>query len=209
MTTMRVPVLIVGGGGAGLTASMLLARHGIEALVVSALPTTSILPKAHVLHQRAMEVFTDVGVADAIYTRSTPAANMSHTAWYLDVAGDQDAGRLLHKMECWDGGSTDPAWIAASPCRQANLPQIRLEPLLRARAEELSPGRVRFGHELLALEQDTAGVTATIRDNAAGASSSGPSLTLDRKQAPGLCRRLRLPRYVLTFIDRPWSLTSE
>ena len=50
----RVPVLIVGGGGAGLTASMLLGTHGIESLLVSALPTTSILPKAHVLNQRAM-----------------------------------------------------------------------------------------------------------------------------------------------------------
>jgi len=163
-TSQRVPVLIVGGGGAGLTASMLLGTYGIESLLVSALPTTSILPKAHVLNQRAMEVFSDVGVADAIYARSTPGAQMSHTAWYLDVNGDQDAGRLIHKMECWDGGYTDPAWIAASPCRQANLPQIRLEPILRARAEDLNSGRVRFGHELLSLQQDARGVTATVRD---------------------------------------------
>src|SRR5512143_3064133 len=103
MRDTTVPVLIVGGGGAGLTASMLLGTLGVESLLVSALPTTSILPKAHVLNQRAMEVFTDCGVADEIYARGTPAPNMSHTAWYLDVAGDQDAGRLLHKMECWDG----------------------------------------------------------------------------------------------------------
>lgn len=164
MTIQRVPILIVGGGGAGLTASMLLSTYGVESLLVSALPTTSVLPKAHVLNQRAMEVFSDVGVADAIYARSTPAANMSHTAWYLDVCGDEDAGRLIHKMECWDGGYTDPAWIAASPCRQANLPQIRLEPVLRQRAEWLNPGRVLFGHELLSLEQDAHGVTATIRN---------------------------------------------
>jgi len=44
-----VPVLIVGGGGAGLTASMLLSQLGIETLLVSALRTTSVLPKAHVL----------------------------------------------------------------------------------------------------------------------------------------------------------------
>ena len=105
----RVPVLIVGGGGAGLTASMLFATYGIESLLVSALPATSALPKAHVLQQRAMEVFTDVGVADAIYAKSTPATQMSHTGWYLDVAGDESAGRLIHKMECWDGGYTDPS----------------------------------------------------------------------------------------------------
>jgi 2,4-dichlorophenol 6-monooxygenase len=32
----RVSVLIVGGGGAGLTASMLLARQGVDHLLVSA-----------------------------------------------------------------------------------------------------------------------------------------------------------------------------
>ena len=51
----EVPVLIVGGGGAGLTCSMLLAQLGVETLLVSSLPTTSILPKAHVLNQRTME----------------------------------------------------------------------------------------------------------------------------------------------------------
>jgi 2,4-dichlorophenol 6-monooxygenase len=167
-TKTRVPVLIVGGGGAGLTASMLLGTFGVESLLVSALPTTSVMPKAHVLNQRAMEVFADVGAADEIYARSTPGANMSHTAWYLDVAGDDLAGRLIHKMESWDGGYADPAWVAASPCRQANLPQLRLEPVLRARAERLNPGRVRFGHELLSLEQDGQGVTAWVRDRAAG-----------------------------------------
>ena len=40
-----VPVLIVGGGGAGLTASMLLAREGVEHLLVSARAHTSDLPK--------------------------------------------------------------------------------------------------------------------------------------------------------------------
>ncbi len=167
-TPQHVPVLIVGGGGAGLTASMLLSTYGVESLLVSAMPTTSIMPKAHVLNQRTMEVFSDVGVADAIYARSTPAAQMSHTAWYLDVAGDADAGRTIHKMECWDGGYTDPAWVTASPCRQANLPQIRLEPILRARAEQLNPGRVLYNHELVSFVQDAKGVTATIRDKSAG-----------------------------------------
>ena len=34
----EVPVLIAGGGGAGLTASMLLARLGVDHLLVSARP---------------------------------------------------------------------------------------------------------------------------------------------------------------------------
>jgi 2,4-dichlorophenol 6-monooxygenase len=164
-----VEVLVVGGGGAGLTASMLLATYGVDHLLVSARPTTSDLPKAHVLNQRAMEVLDDVGVADAIAERSTPAANMAATAFYAGLAGpDSDYGRRLHRLECWGAGGADEHWSSASPWRQLNLPQIRLEPLMKARAEELSPGRIRFGHELLDLQQDDDGVMASIRDRASG-----------------------------------------
>jgi 2,4-dichlorophenol 6-monooxygenase len=163
-----VPVLIVGGGGAGLTASMLLATYGVDHLLVSARPTTSDLPKAHVLNLRAMEVLDDVGVADAIAARSTPAAQMAATAYYAGFAGsDPDHGRCLHRLESWGAGGADEQWSAASPWRQLNLPQIRLEPLMKARAEELSPGRIRFGHELLELHQDDDGVLARVRDGAA------------------------------------------
>jgi 2,4-dichlorophenol 6-monooxygenase len=163
------PVLIVGGGGAGLTASMLLARQGVEHLLVSARPGPSDLPKAHVLNLRAMEVLEDVGAAAAIAERSTPAAEMAATAYYAGLAGpDPDYGRRLARLECWGAGGADELWRAASPCRQMNLPQIRLEPLLKARAEELSPGRIRFGHELIGLEQDEDGVRALIRENSSG-----------------------------------------
>jgi 2,4-dichlorophenol 6-monooxygenase len=170
MTELRVPVLIVGGGGAGLTASMLLSTLGVESLLVSALPTTSILPKAHVLNQRAMEILREVGVADAVYARSTPAANMEATAWYAGLAGRRpECGRRIARMEAWGAGGRDPFWAAASPCRPANLPQIRLEPLLKARAEALAPGRVRFAHELVDFAQDEAGVSAVVLDRHAGA----------------------------------------
>ncbi len=68
MSDVETQVLIVGGGGAGLTASMLLSQLGVGSLLVSRLPETSILPKAHVLNQRCMEIFDEVGVADAIYS---------------------------------------------------------------------------------------------------------------------------------------------
>ena len=162
---LEVPVLIVGGGGAGLTASMLLSQLGVEHLLVSALPTTSILPKAHVLNQKTMEILEDVGVAEEIYAKGTPAENMRAMGWYAGLAGpDPDFGRRIAQIESWGDGYTNLNWMAASPCRSANLPQIRLEPILRARAEALNPGRVRFHHELLKLEQDGDGVTSRIRN---------------------------------------------
>lgn len=165
MSEIEVPVLIVGGGGAGLTASMTLSTLGVQTLLVNALPTTSTLPKAHVLNQRAMEIFSEVGIADEIYRRSTPAENMRATGWYAGLTGSHpNYGRKLGELEAWGGGYTDPDYIAASPCRSSNLPQIRLEPILKTHAERLNPGGVVFHHELLDLTQDADGVAATIRD---------------------------------------------
>jgi 2,4-dichlorophenol 6-monooxygenase len=173
MSKLEVPVLIVGGGGAGLTASMLLSRLGVESLLVSALPGTSVLPKAHVLNQRTMEIFSDLGVADEIYARGTPPENMRYSAYYVGLAGDDPAfGRELGRLESWGCGGLDLDWAAASACRQTNLPQIRLEPILKARAEALAPGRVRFHTELLDLEQDDEGVTALVLDRSSGVQSS-------------------------------------
>lgn len=163
--TLEVPVLIVGGGGAGLTASMLLSQLGVEHLLVSALPTTSILPKAHVLNQKTMEILADAGVAEEIYRMSTPAENMRAMGWYAGLAGPYpDFGRRIGQVESWGDGYTNLNWLAASACRSSNLPQIRLEPILKARAEALNPGRVRFHHELLDLAQDAGGVTSRIRN---------------------------------------------
>ena len=163
-----MPILIVGGGGAGLTASMLLAGLGVNTLLVSALPTTSTLPKAHVLNMRAMEILQDVGVAQEIERRSTPAEAMAATAFYAGVAGGDGYGRRIRRVECWGAGGADENWASASPTRQMNLPQIRLEPVLRERAEALSPGRIRFGHELIELRQDGEGATAVIREREGG-----------------------------------------
>ena len=166
----EVPVLIVGGGGAGLTCAMLLAQFGIETLLVSALPTTSILPKAHVLNQRTMEILADVGIAERIYAKGTPAENMAAMGWYAGFAGpDPDFGRLIGKVESWGCGYANLNWVQASACRSANLPQIRLEPIMKARAEELNPGRIRFHHELIRLEQDSEHVRARIKDHDTGA----------------------------------------
>ncbi|MFM8409895.1 MAG: FAD-dependent monooxygenase [Alphaproteobacteria bacterium] len=168
-TEEKTPVLIVGGGGAGLAASMLLSGLGVDSLLVSSLPTTSTLPKAHVLNQRTMEILADCGVADQVEAQGTPSANMKATAFYAGLAGPSpDHGRRLHRLESWGAGRTDEAWVEASPRAQANLPQIRLEPILKRRAEDLAPGRVRFHHEVVGFEQDDRRALATVRDHATG-----------------------------------------
>lgn len=79
---------------------MTLSSLGVEHLLVSALAHTSVPPKAHVLNQRSMEIFTEMGVAPEIYRRSTPAENMRATGWYAGLAGDHDGyGRALGYLE--------------------------------------------------------------------------------------------------------------
>ncbi|MDP3907565.1 MAG: FAD-dependent monooxygenase [Novosphingobium sp.] len=148
---------------------MLLSRLEVDHVLISAFPTTSILPKAHVLNQRTMEILADLGVAEEIAAKSTPAENMAAMGWYAGLVGpDPDYGRLVAKLETWGAGYTNQNWVQASPCRSYNLPQIRLEPILKAQAETLNPGRIRFHNELIELEQDADGVTATVRDHDTG-----------------------------------------
>jgi 2-polyprenyl-6-methoxyphenol hydroxylase-like FAD-dependent oxidoreductase len=61
-----VPVLIVGGGSVGLTASILLARHGVRSLVAERHPGTSMLPRAFGTNVRTMEIFRVLGLEEAI-----------------------------------------------------------------------------------------------------------------------------------------------
>jgi 2,4-dichlorophenol 6-monooxygenase len=169
----EIPVLIVGGGGAGLTCSILLSNFGVRSLLVSRLPETSRMPKAHILNQRSMEILTDAGVAPAIVARSTPPENCKGFGWYSGLGGggpENGHGRRLAFAEAWGAGYTDPDYIAASPCPVANLPQIRLEPILKAHAEQSPNAAVRFNHELIDLKQDADGVTATVLDRDSGAS---------------------------------------
>src|SRR6202041_91491 len=128
------------------------SQLGVETLLVSRYAETSRLPKAHLLNQRSMEIFTDIGVAPNILARSSPVENIRTVAWYSGLAGDgppERRGRRLASVEGWGGGYADPDYIAASPCPSANLPLIRLEPILKEFAESRPEGIVRFFHELI------------------------------------------------------------
>ena len=138
----HVPVLIVGGGGAGLTASMLLARLGVDHLLVSARPG----------HVRPAEGARPQPAGDGD-PRGLRRRRRDRRAQH---AGRADGGdRLLRRLRrargrTTGGGSrgsspgapaaTNENWRAASPWRQLNLPQIRLEPILKAGRREALAG---------------------------------------------------------------------
>jgi len=167
--TFEVPVLICGGGGAGLSASIFLSALGVESMLVERHPTTSHLPKAHYLNQRTMEIFREHGIAELVYSRGSQAENMKAVAWYTSLAGDGPLDRKrIYKMDAFGGGQMHETYARDSACRAGNLPQLRLEPLLRETAEANPIAQVRFNCELISFEQDDRGVTSTIHDHATG-----------------------------------------
>ncbi len=74
---------------------------------------------------------------------------MAATAFYAGLAGpSEEYGRRFARLECWGAGGADENWSAASPWLQQNLPQIRLEPLLRRAPKSSRPAGFAFSHEL-------------------------------------------------------------
>ena len=66
MPRVEVPVLIVGAGPVGMTASILLARQGIENLVVDRRPGPHRAPQAHVVNPRTLEILRGAGLDEAV-----------------------------------------------------------------------------------------------------------------------------------------------
>lgn len=165
----HVPVLIVGGGGCGLSSSIFLSDFGVPHLLIERHSGTSILPKAHYLNQRTMEIFRRHGVAEAIYDVGAPLERFGHVRWMTSLAGEGPLDRReLHEMDAFGAGTLRERYEADSPVAATNYPQLRLEPLLRREAEKRAPGAVRFHHELVGWQQEPAGVTATVLDRDTG-----------------------------------------
>jgi 2,4-dichlorophenol 6-monooxygenase len=164
VNTLEVPVLIVGGGGCGLSCSIFLSDLGVQHLLVERHGGTSDLPKAHYLNQRTMEVLRQHGVADAVYAQGAPMEKFGRIRWMTSLGGDGPLdGRTFFEMDGFGGGALAETYERDSGCPSTNLPQLRLEPILRSYAESRAGAdRIRFGHELLGLTQDADGVTAEI-----------------------------------------------
>ena len=169
MADIETPVLIVGGGGSGLTASIFLRDFGIPNVLVERRKDTSILPKAHILNMRTMEILDRHGIADEVYRRGCPREQFAAMAWLTSLGGDGPFDRrVLHRASNYGGGELRPIYEQAGACQHGNLAQRWLEQLLRRRCEERNPGGVRFHHELLSFRQDAAGVVSEVLDRDTG-----------------------------------------
>ena len=84
---LEVPVLISGGGPVGLTASLLLSRHGVRSLLVERHPSTALTPKARGINARTMEVFRQCGIDAAIREAGLAEGRLGLIVWTETLAG--------------------------------------------------------------------------------------------------------------------------
>jgi 2-polyprenyl-6-methoxyphenol hydroxylase-like FAD-dependent oxidoreductase len=151
----EVPVLFAGGGLVGLSTAMFLAQHGIASLAIERLRGGSPVPRAAFFHMRTLEMFRSAGIEEQVRRQSLQEFSPEGAIVLMDsLAGKQLAALIPSLNEGVD---------ELSPCRRLFITQPGLEPILRARAEQAG-AEVVEGTEVVGVEQDADGVTATVRE---------------------------------------------
>src|SRR6266851_1577403 len=155
-----IPVLISGGGPVGLTASLLLSKHGVRSLLVERHPGTAILPKARGINARTMEMYRQCGIDAAIRAAGLAAGRLGLIVWTETLAGREIERRVP--------GRAMPKNMAVTPTTNCLCAQDDLEPVIRRFAEAAGPGALRFNTELTSFSQKAGSVTGTITDRVTG-----------------------------------------
>ena len=160
----RVPVLIVGAGGAGLSLSLLLRQQGIATVLIEQRPDVSWYPRARNLNFRSLEVFRGLRLEEQVISAGSRVSRILGketlaSAEQQEFPAVDEAARIVHHAETVTPEPT--SWYC---------PQSRLEPILLAAARERGVD-VRYNTELVSFTQDGRRVTATIRNRSTGTSS--------------------------------------
>jgi len=145
-------VLVVGAGPVGVTAALLLARRGVEVLVLDRHVEPHPQPRAVHLDDESLRVLQAAGVAEAFTAVSRPGAGLR----LLD-----GAHRTLAEF---GRGAGEHGWPQASMFSQPDL-----EAVLRAALADEPRARLRGDVEVTGLEQGDGTVRLTVRDRRTGA----------------------------------------
>ncbi|MFM7095553.1 MAG: FAD-dependent monooxygenase, partial [Actinomycetota bacterium] len=163
MTSIETPVLIVGGGPAGLTTATALAQCGVEHVLVNKYEGTAHTPRAHIVNQRTVEIMRHLGCEDDLLAVATPQKMMRNNLWVESLAG-----REVARLDAWGTGPDRFAdYTSSSPSPMANCAQTVFESMLLQVAKR-SGSDVRFGHEFLGLERQVEGFVSTVRQRSTG-----------------------------------------
>jgi 2-polyprenyl-6-methoxyphenol hydroxylase-like FAD-dependent oxidoreductase len=155
-------VLIVGAGPTGLSLAIELGLRGVRAFVVERHARTGSQPRAKTTNVRSMQHLRRWGIAAQL----REAAPLPYDYPTDVVFATRLFGRTLAVIEnAFEGAKRrDPRF----PEPAQWVPQYTVEALLRERAQALPALELRFNTALEDAQQSGDGVSATIRDVAAG-----------------------------------------
>ena len=154
------PVLIVGGGPVGLSASLLLSRYGTRSLLLERHSGTSIHPKARGLNVRTLELFRVWGIEPTVRAAAKDLERAKDVVWAPTL--------LAPETRRAPYGGAGEVEQADSPTTGVGCAQDKLEPVLREAAASYGLGELMFNQELVGLEQDEHRVTAIVVDRESG-----------------------------------------
>lgn len=129
-------VLIVGGGPIGTTVGLLLARAGIESVVVERRPALMTAPKAHMLSPRTLEILSAAGIPLERIESAAPDRAKSARSWYVESLTGAAYGSLPYEPGAARGQFAD----------RVNLAQPLLEGILRDHLRSGKHSDLRVGH---------------------------------------------------------------
>ena len=164
----QVPVLIIGGGIVGLSASLCLSLYGIHSLVIERHSSTSIHPRARSVNARTMELYRSLGIDDLV--REAGASMSSSMGIYF---GPSLKEVIEAKSRTESPRKFPLAGLIGSigPVNGTFVTQDMIEPVLVDVARKRG-GHVSFYTECVAVKQNGNSVTATLKDRKSGVNST-------------------------------------
>jgi 2-polyprenyl-6-methoxyphenol hydroxylase-like FAD-dependent oxidoreductase len=165
---LNTDVLIVGAGPTGLTLAIDLGRRGIRCTIIEQKEAPAFLPKMERANARTMEIYRRMGLADRIRAAGL-RADCRMDVYIILAMNQPPLLRLPYPSVAQaklDIRATNDGTAPLEPYQL--ISQYTLEPLLKSVAETMPGISVRFGCEFLSLRQDSAGITATVKNRAGG-----------------------------------------
>ena len=152
------PVLIVGGGYAGLASALFLSHHGVRSVLVDRHPAVSIQGRARGINQRTMEIYRPLGIEPRIREVGRPFDEESGVVRCETLAGEwnwileEDTRRPMPDLTACEFGMAD---------------QRSVEPIL-IEAARGNGADIRFNTRCVSVQADADGVTAVTEDRDGG-----------------------------------------